>query len=1265
VRINVALEGDVAVEGNATGLVSSGVEQYVVVDINDTSDDDNDQDATTVSFHVCDNTQDVEVLGLQGNGGSTLTFTNIPWGAVNPTILFEGDGFGNWDQLPKAAGNPNQSNVGTIVAEYFFPGAPANVLITNQGVAPGLTSTGEERPIVIDGIETTNAQSLNITVEDGNGVISSIIGDANLEDVTLTSANDVTLHLDGDDLDSIDATAVDGVATLHIENDTDFSDTELSGIDAVVLENVVIVTMTIDQITDIGAANITVENEGDAATLNIGNYDGQLFDFSALALDGITVASVTFAEGIDVTVDAGTDFTGVTQLIIPQNTTVVMSAEQFKQLVESGATIVTDPAATVGDEAGALTVDLNGDLTIGAADETTIAGANVTFATADGETLNVADFTLADGLQVTGDATAATKPLVNFTFDTDEDAAVRFDETIDVAAYQDVDLRILDSLLNNFWIDANANSVEDAGENSQSIEDLLDNLASANILNIYQEEAVVVVLDPRDREVVVEPNAIVNGIEFSAVGALADYVRSIDLTLQANATDSATINGGITVNDADVEAGFTILTINAEDVGGAAAPVVINGDILSDAAEAGAEGELTSVVINANTDITINGTLVFNSLVDGSTATLTLNGAGDITISALDATDVDIDTLNIVNNATGVVNVPGASPATTLAAGGAGDVSNIVISGTGDTLNFGTADDAATPLVNESNSGVNAIDLASINAAGYEGDLNLGIITGTVGESLTITGSQGITTLTLGDAADAGAPTTAFTMDATDDVTIDLSGSAAGSAVTITSDAVLPDMTAEAAATAGSLTISGALVIEGNVDFRTLVDVDGNNKLDLSGVTGIELAAGASVQLTDDQWADLTPAQQAAIAGAGVTLAVTDADAADFHDGTSVNLTDVRGTTAIQVQEDLTGNLVVTEAQATTITTGTFDADGVFTASQWDHDSTGTTADIARVAGDFRGFTNGFTNNVFVMVEGAAQDTSELLGVDSIRIIESGEADTALTVSEEQVAVLATGTDTVVTSAAAGDVIEELSNLTIAVSVDTGNTDIEGNPLIVDSSFSITNDGLGNADIINATGNAAAIGTAQLGASAIAVNDLLNEAATVTWNAVGTTATMKLAAGIATDLTAAVGYDTFIFAATLDTDTSSQLTIADFKASGTDVINFAALEDAAGTVIESVDSGDDNLFALTADAVYLLASGNNADAATVAGEISADADGTTELAVGETAYFFMTTGATTAIYQYTEEGVADVQDTELTLIGTIDAALVAADIVLA
>ncbi|MBN2885763.1 MAG: hypothetical protein JXM75_03525 [Chromatiaceae bacterium] len=1215
-RIDVMLSGDVAEEGLATGLKSSGVDTYVVVAMDDGVEDESEE----LDFHMCDNTQGVKTIGLQGNMGNTLTLTNVPWGAVNPTILFEGDGYANWDELPKAAGNPDESNVGTIRVEYFFDGAPANVLITNQGVAPGLTSTGTARPIAIDGIETANAASLNITVEDGNAVIYSVNDDA--DDVTLISANDITLHLDGDDFDSIDASAVAGDMTLHIEDDTDFSETELTDIDAVVLEDGVTVTMTLEQITAIGTENITVEDEDAEATLNIGNYDGSAFDFSSLALDGIVVNTVTFAADSTIAVNADTDFTGVKALIIPSDTTVTMSAEQYKQLVESGATITTE---VDGEETGALIVDLNGDLLIGdyeteagvdVSDRATINGSNVTFDMADGETLNVNDFFLADGLQVDGDAEAATKPLVNFTFE--DSGVVPFADTIDVDDYDGVDLRIFDSLLDRFYIDANDSGEFEGGENSQSIEDLLENLDSANILNIYQEE-VVVELDPRDREVVVESLASPDGIEFSAEGELADYVRSIDLTLEADADNAAAVEGDIIVNDGQAEAGYTMLTINAADTDGAAVgPVTITGDIYSEGDDgAGEDGDLLSVTINAAVDLVIgngmgDGTLTFSSTEAEAEATLKLTGAGDVTLKAIEA-GVNVDTLNIVTTGyTGALTVTAGSDAIEMGAATA-----LVFTGDADIV-LDTDEDPG-------NNGIEGNALTSIDASEHTGALTLSVIESVSATDFTFTTGTGATTATLSAILDAD-PTAedpaepGWSLNVGANTTLTLTGS------TFTS---------------GALAIAGAgtVVFEGNVDLTALVDEDGNSLLDFSADTVIELAPDTTLSLT--------AAQLDALNEAGVTFTKQAFDE-DTETEAVITVTGITGDLTA-ANEDLDADLDLSQADNLVLSD-----DAILTGEQvsgktvegngHDLDLTGITADT-----DLSGIAG-----VGTLTAAAGEtDTSLTLAaaaIDGITMTVTGAALGVVTVTGVEDVVGAEG------DADEGDVNVDFSNLTVELFDDEdAETDEEvifqldstGDVHLNGADFGLTLDGGVGATVLAISGTGSV--TAEAGELATADNIELDEDATLSVTTAqhtavgadvageGTLEVNDLGGSIVTIETGVAG-ETVNYKLTFTEDAGDGLvTINDFTANtadAQDILDFsAALPEAAD---HSLTKYTAELAAnqLAANDILVVSSavGNAVDAAAIETAF-AEAGAFMEVTVGDDTAIF-TNGTTKIIFVY-------------------------------
>ena len=1197
VRIDVMLSGNVEVEDAAAGLLSSGVKQYVVVDMADA-----DGDPADYEFHLCDNTQDVQVVGLQGNADSTLTFTNVPWGAVNPTILFEGDGKGDWTELSKADGNPNQSNVGTIVAEYFFDGAPANVLITNQGVAPGTTSTGDERAIVVKGIVIDNATSLNVTVEDGNAVITDITDNGSgdgLKDIDLTSAKDVTLHLDNDEsevLDTIDASGVAGDATLVIDTDqnVNLSETVLTDIDAILLQDEAELTLSITQIDDMGVdviSHFDFDDNDDEATLNIAGLGEDAFSLPAGSAEGIVLGTVTIADEDSVVLHADTDLTGATAVIVLEDTVVTMTAEQFMQfatydlngnliaapdVIGDGTLNITDLTQDIVDAGFSLenVTALEGQITLAEDvvlnDATDLGDASIELAT--DQTINFATVEQASAREVTV-ADGATDTTVEYAFTTgdDGDDDTGFDIDGNGAIVGDDETDAIDT--SNYSSDLEVLRVKSALLADNNVEQVLAGLDSAITVDIFTPAVGTIEVNGTNRVVVAEAGANVEGsLTFDDLQGNV-RVETLELTLQGGvqiAADDANSFYAIDVAEATADiVGFEKLTINSE---GESANVLGDDDHMDGDIQA-THNDLLNVEINAAQDLTVNGTIFFtkeDDAVDNAAATLTLTGAGDITVAALDTSDANVDTLNIVNNATGTVNVPGASPALTVDADvdGEGDAqtANLVITGTGDDINFGTADDPDTELVDESNSGVSINGPTTINAADFQGALDLGIVTGDVGEdeTLTITGSQGITTLTLGATNDNN-----FSMDATAVVTIDLSASAAGSSVTLTEDAVLPDMTGEAAADAGSLTIkAGTLVIEDNVDFRNLVDEDGTSKLDLSAVTTIELAQGASVQMSDDQWDALTAAQQAAIEGDGQTLVVDQV----FIDTYGSDLTEFRGITTIQIEETVTNVLLtMTDNQAAVAITGEFD-DGVFTPGTWDDDGDGDggTAEIDVEAGNFSNLD--ITTAVQVIIDSDSAQINENLGltgliaVDAFDLTMAENTYAALTIMDTQVAALDDGVNDLSANsdlapfvwADSSDLDQLATDSVVKIEVQIGADIDTAEPIFGTRDVTITIDRTTDTEVVDVTGSAGALGAADA-----AFVDFLDSAATVEWTGVGSELSANAGNNQVTlDATDAV--DTFEYVAAPHVDYADDVEINFFVAGADgDVLDFSAIVGAA------------------------------------------------------------------------------------------------------
>lgn len=339
------------------GIKSSGVQQYVLVGFNDDDMVTQSQSGSfTATIVVCDNTADLEVLGLQNNRESTVTFEQVNW---NTTLLFEGDGYANASDQEKNLGNPDLSEVGTIVANFFEPGVNADIRITNQGTQLGQNQDAEdgfdpdgERILDVAGIVVTNAKRMLINVEDGDAKINNISGiDPNgnsVERLLVTGPEDVEIVVNGintpnatsfdDDLVTIDGSNVTDTFKLTFTEDTDLSSITVTGVDAISLAANVALTMTADQVVALGGL---VVSEGAGTSLSVVGLSTQALDLTTV--DVASIGTVTFAD-IDgtIVVDAATNFDGATSAIIvasSSDTTVQMTVTQLGTITGNTVTI--------------------------------------------------------------------------------------------------------------------------------------------------------------------------------------------------------------------------------------------------------------------------------------------------------------------------------------------------------------------------------------------------------------------------------------------------------------------------------------------------------------------------------------------------------------------------------------------------------------------------------------------------------------------------------------------------------------------------------------------------------------------------------------------------------------------------------------------------------------------------------------------------------------------------------------------------------------
>jgi hypothetical protein len=916
VRLNVELTGDV---GSADeGLFSRDVPTYVVTDLN----------GEDREFWTCETTQDLETLGLQGNYGDTITFGNTERGVefLMEVAYSKADGY----------------SVGSVNG-VFARGEGATATFNVVGLSD--LPAGEQQ--VVGGIDT-NATSAVVNIDGGNTVIEALAG-TDLESLTLTADGDV--EVEGGlpaQLESIDATGIDGSFTAAFEPAGDFTfegaqagseltlegtfeatdatsidggsagmtlvidgsaditleDATLANINTVVLEEGAELNITFAQAIEIGAENFVLAEGADDATLNLSGLGEEPFALADFA-EGINVDVVTIADQPEVTLNPATDLTGIANLQVPEGTILNLTAAQFQQLTDGQITGIggtTDFTVNITDLTQA-DVDNGIDLSGIEADNTTLTLAeDVTVPAADGTAVPPVVATDLGTFEINIGGFTFTLPLI-----TQADGLTITGEAGSVLAFTDT--TTYDTANSANGIDASGFDVEilkalNVLVDGENLERLFEGLDSEVTVEVYNDLGF---LQPVFRTVVVNEGTTVPG--FMAFNNISDVseLRTLDLNLMGGTEISGDIN--LATNEDATDTGRTLiplrfetLTINsegsAENLLNGETANVITGDITASAsgtdADATYENNLKNVVINASQDFVLEGDLVFSSVSDdarfdatnddAATVTLEINGEADVTIQQIDVTDPDIDTLVINNAGTGTLTVTGASPAIN---GDGGELETLTLEGTGDIV-FGTDGE-----------GITSATVSTIDASALSGDLTLGEVTDVDSADFAFTAGSGVTTMTLtSDVLDADVNAD----PAESGWSIDYTNAAEGSELRLGEDLDF---------TAGPLSINmganGTLYIDADTDLTAL-------DLTLLGDQPIVVADGVELTLTAAQASGLNIIGENGVDSTGVVtiteLGEEPVDLSGIQTELAGNVTLAEDSVALDAATDL-GNFTV------------------------------------------------------------------------------------------------------------------------------------------------------------------------------------------------------------------------------------------------------------------------------------------------------------------------------------------------------------------
>ena len=717
-----------------------------------------------------------------------------------------------------------------------------------------------------DGV-TANDDDAAIVTLDVNGAADVNIGeiDTSDDDVDAVVINNngtgaLTVGIDGANVDAGDAITFNGSATatdtISIEGTLDLSDDTLNDVDVLLMDNdagVVTLTVSQAQFNDIGVAGFQTTEDNDFddgnAILNLVEFGSDPFDATALDAD-IDLNDITMASG-DITLDPATDLTGVSRILVPEGGSLTLTAAQFLQLDGTGVIESLD-GPDAGTTAGPITVNITGltqadvdsgvfslaavnagggevilslaeSVDLGTDDVLTTAGTEeVEVLLADGQDLGLATFEQADGLDVTGTGTTD----VFFRFDTGPSASpVDFFTSLDASGYDVTQLHALNTFLGG-----------------RDVEFILDDLDEGVVLVIYHDPEDLGFLNQTNRVVIVEPGVTVPGIGDVALGFNdldpEDEVVTLTMTLSGGVILDGDIRLDTTVPAPGLLASnFQTLTLIStgdgvtENLISGGTNNIIDGDISTVSPGPFLPNNLLNVIINAEQEMEITGTVIFNGLTgDDDAATLTVMGTAPVTIKALDTTDTDIDSLTIDNQGTGTLTITAGSDALEM-----DGTESLTLTGTGDIV-LDTDDGAG-------NNGIEGNALTSVDASGLAGNLTVGVVEDVDDAAFTFTSGTGVTTMTM----------SAGTLDSTGTLPVDPSDDTAGWSIDYTNAAAGSKLTIEGMAqpvVGSTLSIemgaNGVLCINQDLNLSDLI-------LTLNSTQPIVLADGASLTLTAAQ----------------------------------------------------------------------------------------------------------------------------------------------------------------------------------------------------------------------------------------------------------------------------------------------------------------------------------------------------------------------------------------------------------------------------
>ncbi|WP_434580938.1 DUF4214 domain-containing protein [Sulfurimonas sp. NW15] len=586
-----------------------------------------------------------------------------------------------------------------------------------------------------------------------------------------------TVIVNNIDSDLVDFSGIDALTlTGNVPADTTLDQaSDLGNFDLSLAEGVDL-GMTTAQLLAVGAADISGTVGGVTETLIVSNYSGQAIDSTALGND-VTIQTLTVLDtNTNITVDAGANLSNVQNVVIPEGTTLTMTADQFMAMPGNGTITGAGTLNLTAFDSDNTAIDLSGvtanvgTITLDPTDTDGIVldqaadlGTASIVMTADNQSITFSSETQADGRVVDSSSNTGNTVILGFTSAdaTDADANI-------LASGFDVE---------NVWVINEYIQNEFGG--SVNMEEMLTGLPETATVTIYDADTILdanlgssQAITSINRYVAIDSEtALTSDVAFNdlqpdvVVGTLdltlnGNSVINGDLSLPQNVDPQANVDP-VTLVPVNMPTYLTALTINSNDsIAGGAAVNKLNGNIFADDGTDGVNSESTVETFTLTLDAATAIVGAEDSMKFDGEVVLFADGDTNITAAAKIAA-------GSYNNYTTVDNGDGSVTFTNVNVGNATNAA--IYSGTNP--NDAAANEIAFAL-NGAGSTIGTPTVAVTDGAFNADENNLYNVTINADHDIEITGELEMSYVTRSDAGNDATVDAVLTLTGTSDVTI-------------------------------------------------------------------------------------------------------------------------------------------------------------------------------------------------------------------------------------------------------------------------------------------------------------------------------------------------------------------------------------------------------------------------------------------------------------------------------------------------------------